>query len=119
MKVKNRRVVEISHVFSETFYALRKYNWTNNSDGPAGRQLVFMVDDSGDEVGRDVLEGCPLMLYLQVAPLLVCLDMAEQHQRRERHRDKPEEQDEGDAAEEEGQQEVGEETAKHVTLQKL
>ena len=51
MKVKNRRVVEISHVFSETFYALRKYNWTNNSDGPAGRQLVFMVDDSGFYTG--------------------------------------------------------------------
>jgi hypothetical protein len=82
---------------------------------------VLVVDDSGDEVGGDVLEGCPLVLYLQMATLLVCLDMAEQHQRREGHRDEPEEQDEGDAAEEQGQQEVGEETAKarHVTLQKL
>ena len=80
---------------------------------------VLVVDDSGDEVGGDILEGCPLMLYLQVATLLVCLDMAEQHERREGHGDEPEEQDEGDTAEEEGQQEVGEETAKHVTLQKL
>jgi hypothetical protein len=38
--------------------------------------------------------------------------MAEQHQRCERHRDEPEEQDEGDAAKQEGQQEVGEDTAK-------
>ena len=80
---------------------------------------VLVIDDSGDEIWGDVLEGDPLMLYLQVATLLVCLDMAEQHQRRERHGDEPEEQDEGDAAEQEGQQEVGEETAKHVTLQKL
>jgi hypothetical protein len=57
------------------------------------------------------------MLYLQVATLLVCLDMAEQHERRERHGDEPEEQDEDDAAKQKGQQEVGEETAKHVTLQ--
>jgi hypothetical protein len=38
--------------------------------------------------------------------------MALEHQRRERYRDEPKEQDEGDAAEEQGQQEVGEETAK-------
>ena len=80
---------------------------------------VLVVDDSGDEIGGDILEGCPLVLYLQVAPLLVCLDMALEHQRRERHGDELEEQDEADAAEEQGQQEVGEDTAKHVTLQKL
>ena len=75
---------------------------------------VLVVDDSGDEVGGDVLEGCPLMLYLQVATLLVCLDMAEQHERRERHGDEPEEQDEGDAADQEGQQEVGEDFSESV-----
>jgi hypothetical protein len=47
--------------------------------------------------------------------------MAEEHERCERHGDELEEQDEGDAAEEEGQQEVGEDTAKarHSTIQKL
>ena len=73
---------------------------------------VLVVDDSGDEVGRDVLEGCPVVLYLQMATLLVCLDMALEHQRRERYGDEPEEQDEDDAAKQEGQQEVGEDTAK-------
>ncbi len=80
---------------------------------------VLVVDDSGDEVGGDVLQWYPLVLYVQLASLLTRLDMTEQHQRREGHGDEPEEQDEGDAAEQEGQQEVGEDTAKHVTLQKL
>lgn len=64
---------------------------------------ILVVDDSSDEVGGDVLEGDPLMLYLQVAPLLVCLDMAEQHQRRERYRDELEEQDNKQRAEKETQ----------------
>jgi hypothetical protein len=54
------------------------------------------------------------MLYLQVTTLLVCLDMALEHQRRERHGDEPEKQDEGDAAEQQGQQEVGEDFSESV-----
>ena len=69
---------------------------------------VLVIDDSDDEIWGDVLEGCPLVLYLQMATLLVCLDMSEQHERREGHRNELENQDDGDAAEEEGQQEVGE-----------
>ena len=73
---------------------------------------ILVVDDSSDEVGGDVLQWRPLVLYVQLASRLMRLDMTEQHQRRERNRNELENQDEGDAAKQEGQQEVGEDTAK-------
>jgi hypothetical protein len=45
--------------------------------------------------------------------------MTETHERRIRHRHELEEQHEGYAAEEAGQQEVSEDTAKHVTFTKI
>ena len=69
---------------------------------------VLVVDDSSDEVGGDVLQWRPLVLYVQLASLLTRLDVTEQHQRRERNRNELENQDESDAAEQEGQQKVGE-----------
>ena len=53
---------------------------------------IFVVDDSSDEVGGDVLQWCPLVLYVQLASLLTRLDMTEQHQRRERNRNELENQ---------------------------
>lgn len=75
---------------------------------------VLVVDDSGDEVGGDVLEGCPLVLYLQVATLLTRLDMAEEHERRERNRNELEKQDDKQRAEEETQQQRGEDISESV-----
>ena len=39
---------------------------------------ILVVDDSSDEVGGDVLQWRPLVLYVQLASLLTRLDMAEQ-----------------------------------------
>ena len=47
---------------------------------------ILMVDDSGDEVGGDVLQWRPLVLYVQLVSLLTRLDMTEQHERCERNR---------------------------------
>ena len=46
MKVKNKRMVEISHVFSESFHVLRKYDWIRRNPAPDHQMMVFMVDDS-------------------------------------------------------------------------
>ena len=54
---------------------------------------ILVVNDSSDEVGGDVLQWCPLVLYVQLASLLTRLDMTEQHQRRERDRNELEKQD--------------------------
>lgn len=51
MKVKNKRVVELSHMFSESFYALKKYDWIRRSPAPDHQMLIFMVDDSGFYTG--------------------------------------------------------------------
>ena len=53
---------------------------------------ILMIDDSSDEVGGDVLQWCPLVLYVQLASLLTRLNMTEQHQRRERNRNELENQ---------------------------
>lgn len=46
MKVKNKRIVEFSHIVSESFYALRKYDWFSRLKSTPKDQLIFMVDDS-------------------------------------------------------------------------
>ena len=51
MKVKNKRVVELSHIFSESFHALKKYEWIRRRPAPDHQMLVFMVDDSGFYTG--------------------------------------------------------------------
>lgn len=51
MKVKNKRMVEISHVFSESFHVLRKYDWFPRGRRVSSPELVFMVDDSGFYTG--------------------------------------------------------------------
>ena len=53
---------------------------------------ILVVDDSSDEVGGDVLQCCPLVLYVQLASLLTHLDMTEQHERREGDRNELENQ---------------------------
>ena len=47
MKVKNKRVVELSHILSEFFFNLRKYSWFRKRPTPDERIFVFTVDDSG------------------------------------------------------------------------
>jgi hypothetical protein len=52
---------------------------------------VLVVDDSGNEFGRDVLKWYPFVVQLKITSLLLGFDMAEQHQRRERDRNSLEE----------------------------
>ncbi len=51
MKVKNKRAVELSHIISESFYSLRKYQWIRRGPSPDRQMLIFMVDDSGFYTG--------------------------------------------------------------------
>ena len=69
---------------------------------------ILVVNDSCDEVGGDVLQWRPLVLYVQLASLLTRLDMTEQHERRERNRNELENQHNKQRAEEETQQQRGE-----------
>lgn len=46
MKVKNKRIVELSHVVSEFFFRLKNYSWFRHGAVPADHILVFNVDDS-------------------------------------------------------------------------
>lgn len=46
MKVKNKRIVELSHVFSEFFFRLKNYSWFRHGPVPEKHILVFNVDDS-------------------------------------------------------------------------
>lgn len=69
---------------------------------------ILVVDDSSDEVGGDVLQCYPLVLYVQLASLLTRLNVTEQHERRERNRNELEKQDNKQRAEEETQQQRGE-----------
>lgn len=43
MNVKSKWMVELSHIFEETIYMLKKYNWTRKNQGVCP-MLVFMVD---------------------------------------------------------------------------
>ena len=46
MKVKNKRIVELSHAVSEFFFRLKNYSWVRRAPVPTDRILVFNVDDS-------------------------------------------------------------------------
>ncbi len=65
---------------------------------------ILVVNDSSDEVGGDVLQWYPLVLYVQLVSLLTRLDVTEQHERRERNRNELEKQDNKQRTEEETQQ---------------
>ena len=68
---------------------------------------ILVVDDSSDEVGGDVLQWYPLVLYVQLVSLLTRLDVTEQHERRERNRNELENQHNKQRAEKETQQQRG------------
>ena len=75
---------------------------------------ILVVNDSCDEVGGDVLQWYPLVLYVQLASLLTRLDMTEQHQRRERNRNELENQYNKQRAEKETQQQRGEDISESL-----
>lgn len=75
---------------------------------------VLVIDDRVDEFGRDVFERYPVVAQVELAPLLSCLNLAHEHERSKRDRDKLEEQDNAYRAHQEDEHEASEEISESV-----